>query len=103
MKILMKIELPVETVNAAMKKGTFAGIMQSILDEQKPEAAYFTTSNGKRSGLLVIDLKDASKIPEFAEPWFAAFNASVEMSPAMVPSDLAKAGPDIERVMKKYS
>ncbi len=102
MRILLKVEFPVEVANAAMKDGSLPKTIQSILDEQKPEAAYFLDSNGKRAGLLILDLKDASQIPELAEPWFLALNATVEMHPVMTPEDLAKAGPAIEQAVKKY-
>ena len=102
MRVLLKVEFPVEAANAAMKAGTMPKTIQSILDEQKPEAAYFLDSNGKRSGLLVLDLKDPSQIPAVAEPWFLAFNASVELHPVMIPADLAKAGPAIGQAVKKY-
>ena len=46
--------------------------------------------------------KDPSQIPAVAEPWFLAFNASVEIHPVMTPADLAKAGPAIEQAVKKY-
>jgi hypothetical protein len=38
-----------------------------------------------------------------AEPWFLAFNASVEIHPVMIPDDLAKAGGAIENAVKKYA
>ena len=102
MRILLKVEFPVEAGNAAIRDGSLGKIIQSILDEQKPEAAYFLTSNGMRSGLIFLDLKDASQIPELAEPWFLALNATVELQPVMTPEDLAKAGPTIEQAVKKY-
>jgi hypothetical protein len=102
MRVLVKVEFPVEVANAAMKAGTMPRTIQAILDEQKPEAAYFLDSNGKRSGLIVLDLKDPSQIPAIAEPWFLAFNASIEIHPVMIPADLAKAGPAIEQAVKKY-
>ena len=102
MRVMLRVELPVETANAAMKDGSLTKTIGSILEEQKPEAAYFLASNGKRTGLLVLDLKDPSQIPELTEPWMLAFNASVEIQPVMIPEDLAKAGPAIEQAVKKY-
>ena len=52
--------------------------------------------------MLVVDLQDASQIPAIAEPWFIGFNAAVEFHPAMVAKDLEKAGPAIEKAVKKY-
>src|SRR5438477_9764755 len=103
MRVLLKVEFPVETANAAIRDGSLPKTIQMILDEQKPEAAYFMASNGMRSGILVLDLKDPSQIPALAEPWFLALNASIEIQPVMTPADLAKAGPAIEQAVKKYS
>ena len=74
----------------------------SILDEFKPEAAYFLASNGKRTALLIVDMQDASQIPALAEPWFLAFQASLEIVPVMVLEDLKKAGPAIKQAVEKY-
>ncbi len=102
MRVLLKVEFPVESGNAAVIEGTLPRTIESILQEQNPEAAYFFASNGRRAGLLFLDLKDPSQIPALAEPWFLAFNASIEIQPVMNREDLKKAGPAIERAVKKY-
>jgi hypothetical protein len=102
MRFLLKVNMPVETGNAAAKAGKLGETIQSILGELKPEAAYFTAEKGQRTGLIFLELQDASQIPAIAEPWFLAFNASIEFSPVMIPADLAKAGPAIERAVKTY-
>jgi hypothetical protein len=100
MRFLFKISFPVEAGNKAAKDGYSA--IPKILEEQKPEAAYFIAENGKRTGILVIDMKDASQLPAIAEPWFLALNASIEVTPAMVPDDLKKAGPAISQAVKQF-
>ena len=102
MRVLLKVEIPVEAGNALAQKGLLGETIQSILKEQKPEAVYFTEMNGNRTGLLFINLNEASQIPALCEPWFLAFNARVECHPVMTPEDLAKAGPAIEKAAKKY-
>jgi hypothetical protein len=62
----------------------------------------FTDDNGQRTAFLFLEMQDASLIPAIAEPWFLAFNASIEIHPVMVPDDLAKAGSAIEQAVKKY-
>jgi hypothetical protein len=94
MRIMMIVSLPVETFNAAVKDGSTHAKMKKILDQVKPEAAYFTAFNGKRTAVLIVDLADASKIPSLSEPWFLTFNATVDMYPVMLPQDLAAAGLD---------
>ena len=54
MRFLLKVNIPVESGNAAAKAGKLGAIIQSILAELKPEAAYFTDNNGQRSGLIFL-------------------------------------------------
>ncbi|MGH6869012.1 MAG: DUF3303 family protein, partial [Methylocella sp.] len=99
MRFLVKVSFPVEAGNAAAKKDGFK-VIQTILEQQKPEAAYFIAEGGRRTGILIVELNDASDLPRIAEPWFLALNASVEATPAMVPADLQKAAPSIEQAVK---
>lgn len=103
MRMLLRVSIPVETGNAAAKAGTLASTVEKILADLKPEAAYFfADDNGNRCGSIVFDLKDSSKIPGVAEPWFLAFNAKVSLRPVMNPQDLAAAGPSIAKAAKEY-
>jgi hypothetical protein len=99
---MLKVSIPNDAGNAAAKAGTLGKTIKSILDEQKPEAVYFTDDHGQRCGYLFIEMGDASQIPAFAEPWFLAFNAHIELHPVMTVDDLAKAGSDIERAAARY-
>lgn len=101
MRFLMKVTMPVEAGNAAAKNGFKA--LQEILAEIKPEAAYFYADGGNRTGILIVNMSDASQIPALAEPFFHSMKASVEVHPVMLPEDLQKAGPAIEAAVKKYS
>lgn len=103
MRFLLKVNIPVETGNAAAKAGKLGDRIKSILEELKPEAVYFTDDKGQRTAYIFLDMHDASQIPALAEPWFLAFNAQIELHPVMVPDDLAKAGPAIEQAVKKYA
>jgi len=102
MRFLVKVNIPVDAGNASAKAGKLGTTIQSILADLKPEAAYFTDDNGQRTAFLFFEMKDASQIPAIAEPWFLAFNASIEIHPVMVPDDLSKAGSAIEAAVKKY-
>jgi hypothetical protein len=102
MRFLVIVNSPVVAVNAAAKAGKLGTIIQSILADLKPEAAYFTDDNGQRTAFLFLEMQDASQIPAIAEPWFVAFNASIEIHPVMVPEDLMRAGSAIEAAVKKY-
>jgi len=102
MRVLMQVRMPVEAGNDAAREGELGSTIQSILEELKPEAAYFTAIDGMRTGLLFFDLPDASHIPAVAEPWFLAFEADIELVPVMTPEDLAKGAEGIEAAVAKY-
>ena len=102
MRFLIKASMTNEGANRTVLNGTLPATMKSILDEMKPEAAYFGAENGKRTAFLIVNVNDASEIPGLAEPLFLAFDAEVNFYPVMTPQDLANAGPAIERAAKKY-
>ena len=87
MRMILQAKAPNEPFNTYVKDGSAGKRIQKILEETKPEAAYFTEIDGQRSAILIIDLADASKIPSLAEPWFLTFNATCELSVAMRPRD----------------
>jgi len=99
---MVKVAWDVQAGNALAKKGTLGATVESILSELKPEAAYFTAEEGKRGGILIVNLDDPSQIPAVAEPWFLACDATVEFSPVMLPEDLKRAGAAIGDAVKKY-
>ena len=101
MLFLMKFSMPVEAVNAAARNAF--EVIPQILQEQKPEAAYFGAEDGKRTAFLFIEMNDVSQLPAIAEPWFLALNATCEITPVMRPEDLQKAGPAIGQAVRKYA
>lgn len=92
MRMLVQVTIPNDTFNEAVRDGTAGAKMGRILDEQKPEACYFTEIGGERTAMMVVNLAEAKDIPALAEPWFLTFGALVEIHPAMTPDDLAAAG-----------
>ena len=100
MRFLFKISIPTDAGNAGAKDGFSA--MAKILAEQKPEAAYFIAESGKRTALLIMNMDGPSQLPALAEPWFLAFNASIEVTPAMIPEDLKNAAPAIQKAVADF-
>ena len=102
MRLMLKVSLPIEPCNALMKAGTFGPTMGRILGEIRPEAAYFTTVDGQRGGIIVVNVDNTNKIPSIVEPLFQAFKASIEVSAAMTAEDLQAADDDIAQAAKIY-
>jgi hypothetical protein len=103
MRTMLRVSIPTDAGNAAVKAGTLSSTIERILGDLKPEAAYFIADDhGQRSGIIVFDLKDQSHIPAVAEPWFLAFNAKVTFTPTMTPADLASAAPALAKSAQQY-
>jgi hypothetical protein len=94
MRMLMIVRLSTDAFNAAVRDGTAGSKTNTILDEVKPEAVYFTEINGQRTVMMIIELQKASSIPALAEPWFLTFNAAVEFHVVMSQQELQEAGLD---------
>jgi hypothetical protein len=102
MRFLVKATWDTEAGNRLAKEGRLGSTIQSIIEDIKPEAVYFTADHGKRTGYFFVNMQDASQMPAIAEPLFLTGNATVEFLPVMLPEDLGKAGPSIEKAAKKY-
>ncbi len=100
MRFVMHISLPVEKFNQAVLDGTAGQKLGRILDDAKPEAAYFCAKDGKRGCFLIVNMSDTSEMPRLAEPWFLYFDATVEFLPTMTPQDLQRAG--LDQLAKKW-
>ncbi len=102
MRFMMKVVMDTDTFNELSRQGEASAMLESILNEQKPEAAYFVAEYGQRTAILFVNFDDPSDLAMIAEPWFMAFNASIEIQPAMTPEDLAKAGGHIDGAATKF-
>jgi len=100
MRFLLHVSLPVEKFNQSVRDGTAGEKIGRILEETKPESAYFTATDGKRSGFLVVNMANTSDIPRLVEPWLLHFDAAIELLPAMTPQDLQQAG--LDKLGKKW-
>ena len=92
MRFLLTVSVPHEPFNSLVRDGSAGEKLNAILAELKPEAVYFTELNGSRTMVLVVDLKDASEVPRYAEPFFLTFEADCEFRVVMTPEDLGNAG-----------
>ena len=90
MRMMLRFSLPVEKGNQAFNDGSLGRAIESIMTKLKPEAAYFTPLDGKRSGMLFFDIAEPSQIVEAVEPFFLNLNAAVELVPVMNGDDLRK-------------
>ena len=99
--MLLTVEFPHEPFNSLVRSGKAGQVLGRILDAIKPEAAYFTEQDGMRGGIFVVDVKNPSDVPAFAEPFFLNFHANCRFRIVMGLDDLKAAG--LEELGKKWS
>lgn len=83
MRMLLNVRMPHEPFNTLVRQ------------------AYFTEQDGKRGGMLIVDVKDPSRAPSLSEPFFLHFNADCSFHIVMSPDDLKKAG--LDELGKKWA
>ena len=94
MRMLMRWRLGATETNEAIRSGRIAEINKRLDELTKPEAQYFCTEGGTRTGYVFFDLADPSDIPPIAELLFQELNATVEFFPTM---DAAQLGAGLEK------
>jgi hypothetical protein len=100
MKFLLEVTIPHEAFNAAVKDGSINDKMNRIMTTIRPDAAYFTTMNGKRGAIMIVDIDNAFDLPVVSEPWFLLFNADVQVKMFMTPEELERSG--LEELGRKW-
>jgi hypothetical protein len=89
MRTLMKVKIPTEAGNEAIRNGSLPEVMGKAVASLNAEAVYFTSEDGMRTALFFFDMTDSSDIPSAAEPFFMAFGAQVSFAPVMNADEMA--------------
>ncbi len=98
MRMMLRWTVPVERGNETIEDGSLARTLETLMEELKPEAAYFWPENGERAGMVIFDMADPTQIPQIAEPLFLNLEAAVEFVPVMNADHLRTA---LEKVAAK--
>ena len=93
MRMLLRVKIPTEQGNRAVKDGSLGKMLEATVGKLKAEAAYFIAEDGLRCALIFFDMKDSAQMPAIAEPLFIGLGAKVEFVPAMNADDLRKGLP----------
>jgi len=83
MRMMMKVSIPIEAANKAVRDGSVKEIMRTTLEALRPEAAYFFPAEEGRTMLLFVDVKEPSDIPAMGEPLFQGLSARISFTPVM--------------------
>ena len=97
MRMMMKVSIPVQAGNRAIKAGVLPKTMMQFMEQYRPEGAWFTAEKGNRTAFFVFDLKNSADIPSICEPFFMNLDATIDLAPVMSVEEM-KMG--VERAMK---
>ena len=90
MRMLLKISMPGDQANVAAKSGALQQTLQSTMEALKPEAAYFYPEDGRRTAIMIFDMKGSWQLPALLEPLFQKLGAAVQVTPVMNGEDLQR-------------
>jgi hypothetical protein len=90
MRMMMKAKMDSAAASKAIRDGRMPEVMQSTMEQLKPEAAYFGPDGGQRTAFIVFEMDDPSQLPAISEPLFSEFHATVEVFPVMDRDDLER-------------
>jgi hypothetical protein len=90
MRMMLRIKMPTESGNRAIKDGSLGKLLEDTISTLKAEAAYFVAEDGVRCAMIFFDMKDSVEIPPIVEPLFIGLGAKLELVPVMNADDLRK-------------
>jgi len=91
MRMMLRWTVPVDKGNAMVSDGSMGTVIETLMEQLQPEAAYFLAEGGERSGMVFFDMKESADIPRIAEVLFQGADAAVEFAPVMNADDLKQA------------
>ena len=102
MRMMIKFSFPVDAGNAAIRTGKVEKVFQQLIEDLKPEAAYFHAVDGDRGGFFVVNMQESSQIAEIAERLFFGVSAKIELLPVMTADDLRKGLSGVQATIQRY-
>lgn len=90
MRMMAIVEFDLEKGNEVVRSGAIQDIFKRVMDELRPEAAYFGPVNGARGAYLIVNMDDSSKLPLFSETLFQEMHATIEWIPVMDADELQR-------------
>lgn len=76
-RMMLKVQIPAEGGNRAIKDGTMMPIFEEVIKRAKPEASYFTQEDGMRTVYLVYMVQDPAEFAALHEPLMQGMDALV--------------------------
>jgi hypothetical protein len=97
MRVMVRMRSDTEKSSQAVRSGELAQIIGRFMERTKPEAAYFTIDEGKRTSFFIIDMQKSSEMPPLFEEAFMKLGAEIQVTPVMKLEELREGFSQIPR------
>ena len=102
MRFLISARVPTERTNALIQEGRFPQTFQSVMEDLRPEAAYFTDMDGARGAYFVVNVEEPSEMAHKTETLLQGLGAEIRIRFVWTPEDVQEAMPAFEQAAQKY-
>ena len=101
MRVMLLVTYPTAKFNELWRAGEAGPKIRKILEDTKPEAAYFGRgAGGRRGAVIIVNVATEADLPRVTEPWYLTLEAEVEVSIVMTPEEIGKL--DYAGLAEKY-
>jgi hypothetical protein len=103
MLFMVKATIPNEAGNEMVRSGpAMKDLIERVMGDVKPEAAYFSVAEGQRTLFLVVNIDKSEEMVRIAEPLWLGLECDVDVYPCMSVTDFDKAGPILGGIVPNY-
>jgi len=103
MRVMVTFKFPTTTGNEALKAGRIGDVLPKLMEDLKPEAAYFYPTDGMRGGHFIVNVKDGSELLQVGERLWFALGGSVDAIPVMNAEDIQKGLPSVPGIISRFA
>ena len=103
MRFMIQFTIPTQYGNEVVRSGKIDKVFKKLLEDLKPEAAYFYPADGLRAGCLFIQSDDPGLCVAVGERLWFGLQAQVKITPVMNGEDLGKGLSQIAKVIENYA
>ena len=89
MRMMAVIRIPVDKGNKSLKDGSIQQHIQRVMEQIKPESAYFYLEGSRRTMRAVYECKNSNDMVPAFEPLMLNLDAEIELLPVMNAEELA--------------
>jgi hypothetical protein len=99
---MAKFRFPTDSGNQLLRDGKIEKILPQIMEDLKPEAAYFYSEDGFRAGHFILQMQDSAEAFLICERLWFGLGSQVELIPVMAAEDLQRGLPSLPDIISRY-